>query len=70
MDTLRPTEFSDTGVFTKSEQGKYVIITRPPQLKRFDDLNNNIITPKAKRVKMTFQNHNKPATMKIKKNYL
>jgi hypothetical protein len=71
MDTLRPTEFSDTGVFTPSEQSKYVIITRKPQLKTIDDQNLSIITPKAKKIKMIFQNDKKPQTMRtIKKNYL
>ena len=51
MDTLRPTEFLDTGVFTLKEQNKYVIKTRQPQLKTIDDLNQNIITPNVRKQK-------------------
>ena len=66
MDTLRPTEFSDTGVFTKSEQDRYVIKTKLPQVKRIDDLHNHIITPHSK--KINFKNPDNSNTMlKIKK---
>lgn len=67
MDTLRPTEFSDTGVFTKSEQERYVIKTKLPQVKRIDDLHNHIITPHPKK-KINFKNPTNSNTMlKIKK---
>jgi len=66
MDTLRPTEFSETGCFKQNEQERFVIKTRLPQLKRIDDLHNHIITPKAK--KINFKNPTKShTTIKIKK---
>ena len=67
MDTLRPTEFLDTGVFTLKEQNKFVIKTRPPQLKTIDDLNQNIITPNVRKQKMILVNPRKLITLKNKK---
>ena len=67
MDTLRPTEFSETGVFSKMEQERFLIKTRLPQVKRIDDLHNHIITPTPKK-KINFKNPTKSdTTIKIKK---
>jgi len=68
MDTLRPTEFSETGCFKKHEQERYVIKTRLPQVKRIDDLHNHIITPHAKKINFKNpKNSNSTITIKNKK---
>lgn len=64
MDTLRPTAFGETGVFTKREQNKYVIKVRIPKVLRIDDLNNRIITPHTKKTKMVYHNPIKLHTIK------
>lgn len=64
MDTLRPTAFGETGVFTKREQEKYVIKVRIPKGLRVDDFNNRIITPETKKTKMTYRNPIKLQTIK------
>jgi hypothetical protein len=66
MDTLRPTEFSETGCFKKNEQERFVIKTRLPQVKRIDDLHNHIITPNPPK-KINFKNpKNSNSTITIK----